>query len=416
MATKLIHLHNSTAGKVPLPSELVAGQIAINTADKKIFILAADGTVASIAGGGGAGSVTSVNGVAPDGGGNVALTTFNLGASTLGNSVFTAATAAAARTVLGATTVGSAVFTAATAAAAQSAIGATSVGSAVLSATDAPTAVSALGASSVGAAVFTANNTATAQSALGATAIGKSIFTAADAPTVVSLLQVVPSSSVGAANGVAPLDVNGKVPTANLPASILGSVNYQGTFTPGSSTLPIAGVGNKGWYYVTTSGGTYTPPGGTLLTFSQGDWLISDASKWSVLDSQDAVTAVNGKTGAVTLVAGDITSGIFGAAQLGANPATAVKVLTTDSGGNPTWLSVAPASILGAGPGNTKVLVTDTSGNPTWVTAIPYANLPVATASSLGLAQAGSGLSVVSGILSVNTSALTLDEGTYVGA
>jgi hypothetical protein len=95
------------------------------------------------------------------------------------------------------------------------------------------------------------------------------------------------------------------LPTANLPSAILGAVDYQGTFVPGTSTLPAAASGNKGWYYVASTAGTYTPPGGTELTFSAGDWLISNGTEWSTVNNGGAVTSVNGQTGAVTIQAVD---------------------------------------------------------------------------------------------------------------
>jgi hypothetical protein len=95
------------------------------------------------------------------------------------------------------------------------------------------------------------------------------------------------------------------LPTANLPSAILGAVDYQGTFVPGTSTLPAAASGNKGWYYVASTAGTYTPPGGTLLTFSAGDWLISNGTEWSTVSNGGAVTSVNGQTGSVTIQAVD---------------------------------------------------------------------------------------------------------------
>ncbi len=195
----------------------------------------------------------------------------------------------------------------------------------------------------------------------------------------------VSTTAVNAANGVAPLDSNGKIPSANLPDSILGGVNYQGTFIPGTTTLAAAASANKGFYYIATANGTYTPPSGTLLTFSTGDWLISNGSSWSVVDSQDAVTSVAGRTGVITLTAADIVSGTFASAQTGAS-AAANRVLTTDS-----------------------------SNIGTWVATVPTANLPVATAAALGVSSAGTGIVATAGVFSVNTTVLTMDEGTYSG-
>lgn len=414
MPSKLIHLNNSTAGKIPMVSELLPGQIAVNTTDKRMYFLGSDNTIVTIIGNL-IGTVTSVNSVNPNGAGAVTLTPANIGATTVGASVFTATSAAVARAALGSGSVGDSLFTSSSVATALAYLGGTSVGSAVFTASSASVALAALGASAVGTQVFGAASTTAAQAALGASAVGEALFTAADIPTAISYLGVIPSSQINAANGVAPLDSNGKVPIANLPATILGAVTYQGTFIPGTTTLPAAAAGNKGWYYIASASGTYTPPSGTLLTFAAGDWLISDGLTWNVVETQGAVTSVNGHTGAVTLVASDITSGTFGASLLGSAPSTN-DVLTTDGSGNPAWVATLSAGQIGATPGNNLMLSTNGSGAPSWVTTVPYVNLPVATAAVLGVAEAGFGLSVAAGIFSVNTTVLQMDEGSYTGS
>ncbi len=367
MSGKLLHLRNATAGKVPQAAELVAGQIAINTTDKKLFILASDGTVATFASSSGAvvGTVTSVNSKSPNGSGAVTLVPSDLGASTVGSSVFTATSATTARAALGSGTVGDSLFTA----------------------TSASGALTILGASTVGSAVFAASTAASAVTSLGATAVGSGLFTASSAAAALALIGAVATTSINAANGVAPLDANAKIPTANLPDAILGGVNFQGMFIPGTTTLPAAASGNKGYYYIASANGTYTPPSGTLLTFSVGDWIISEgATGWTTVDTSDAVASVNGKTGVVTIVASDITSGTFASAQLGASA------------------------------GNNLVLTTGSTGLPTWLATVPAANLPVASTTQLGLAEAGTGLLSAGGVFSVDTTVLTVDEGSYTGS
>ncbi len=370
MPSKLIHLSSSTPGLIPGTDEMVVGQIAINAADKRIFIIGADSTIATFYSNV-QGTVNSVNGVGPSSG-NVTLTPTNLGASTVGNAVFTAANQASALTALGATSIGTAVFEAASGAAAQTAIGATTTGAALFTATSASAALTTLGG--------------------------------------------VATSSVGTANGVASLNSSGKVPISQLPTSIVGAVQYQGTFIPGTTTLPAAATANQGWYYIATAAGTYTPPGAgqPLLTFSTGDWLISNGAVWGTVESTALVSSVNGKVGAVVIVATDITSGTFASAQLGANSGDNL-VLTTNVAGVPTWVATISAGQIGGSAGNSLVLTTNSSGVPTWVATVPTANLPVATAAALGLAEAGFGLSVAAGVFSVNTAVLTLDEGTYTG-
>jgi hypothetical protein len=370
MASKLIHLNSSTPGLIPGTDELVIGQIAINASDKRIFILGADSTIATFYSGV-PGTVTSVNGVSPTSG-SVVLTPTNLGASTVGTAVFEAASQSSA--------------------------------------------ISALGGTAVGTAVFEAASTGAAQTAIGATTTGAALFTATSASAALTTIGGVAASEVGSANGVASLDSSGKVPTSQLPDSIVGAVQYQGTFVPGTTTLPAAATANQGWYYIATTAGTYTPPGSgqPALTFGTGDWLISNGAVWGTVESTALVSSVNGKVGAVVIIATDITSGTFAAAQLGANAGNNL-VLTTNASGVPTWLATLSAGQIGGSAGNSLVLTTNSSGVPTWVSVIAATNLPVATTTALGVAQAGTGLSVASGVLSVNTSVLTLDEGTYTG-
>jgi hypothetical protein len=135
------------------------------------------------------------------------------------------------------------------------------------------------------------------------------------------------------------------LPTSNLPSSILGAVEYQGTFVPGTSTLPAAASGNKGWYYVASAAGTYTPPGGSLLTFSAGDWIISNGSEWDTVNNGGAVTSVNGQTGAVTIQAVDN------------NDASGTTIIS-DSGSS---TGVIKLKTLVAGSGVT--IVADANGN-----------------------------------------------------
>ena len=48
MATKIKHKRSAVAGKSPLVSQLESGELAINTADGKVFLLRDDNTVQDI--------------------------------------------------------------------------------------------------------------------------------------------------------------------------------------------------------------------------------------------------------------------------------------------------------------------------------------------------------------------------------
>lgn len=48
MADKILHKRADTPGKVPLPADLIVGELAINTADGALFTKLADGTVVAV--------------------------------------------------------------------------------------------------------------------------------------------------------------------------------------------------------------------------------------------------------------------------------------------------------------------------------------------------------------------------------
>ncbi|TJV70718.1 MAG: hypothetical protein E5X76_18145 [Mesorhizobium sp.] len=114
-------------------------------------------------------------------------------------------------------------------------------------------------------------------------------------------------SEKGNANGYASLGADGKVPAAQLPAAIFGSVSYQTDWNANTNTptIPAAAPSNKGFYYIVAVAGA-TNVGG-VTDWKVGDWVVSDGTKWSKIDNTDAVSSVAGKTGAVTLQVADIT-------------------------------------------------------------------------------------------------------------
>jgi hypothetical protein len=117
------------------------------------------------------------------------------------------------------------------------------------------------------------------------------------------------TANKGVSSGYAGLDGSGKVPTAQLPASVLGGLTYQGTWnaTTNSPTL-ASGTGTTGFYYVVSTAGTTTIDG--VSTWGIGDWIAFDGTKWDKLDgSANPVTSVAGRQGAVTLSASDISGG-----------------------------------------------------------------------------------------------------------
>lgn len=112
--------------------------------------------------------------------------------------------------------------------------------------------------------------------------------------------------SPGTANTIATLDGSGKIPTSQLPDSILGQVTYEGTWDASTNTptlvSPPAST-TKGDYYIVSAAGTQFG-----IDFNIGDWIISDGTSWSKVDNTDLISSVFGRTGTIVAVATDYNS------------------------------------------------------------------------------------------------------------
>jgi len=115
--------------------------------------------------------------------------------------------------------------------------------------------------------------------------------------------------TAGAALGVATLDGGGTVPTAQLPAAVLGALKYQGTWNATTNVPTLtSSVGTQGYYYVVATAGTTNLDG--IASWAIGDWAIFGTATWQKIDNTDAVTSVNGYTGTVSLAYADIAGAI----------------------------------------------------------------------------------------------------------
>ena len=126
---------------------------------------------------------------------------------------------------------------------------------------------------------------------------------AGDIPDVSATYQAV--SGRGVANGYAGLDSTGKVPTSQLPAAVLGAVEFQGTWNASTNSPSIttgsASSANKGFYYQVGTAGTTTVDGNS--SWAAGDWIISDGTTWDrVNNSTPAVMGASGSGHAAGLV------------------------------------------------------------------------------------------------------------------
>jgi hypothetical protein len=118
----------------------------------------------------------------------------------------------------------------------------------------------------------------------------------------------IPTADEGVANGVATLDSGGKVPVSQLPAAVLGALSYQGTWDASTNTPTLtSSVGTKGYYYVVSVAGNTNLNG--ITDWLVGDWAVFNGTVWQKVDNTDAVTSVNGLTGAVVLTTTNVAEG-----------------------------------------------------------------------------------------------------------
>jgi parallel beta-helix repeat protein len=108
------------------------------------------------------------------------------------------------------------------------------------------------------------------------------------------------SANKGVASGYASLDSGGKLPTSQLPASVLGALEYQGTYDASGGSFPTSP--SKGYYWVISVQGVISG-----VTYKVGDWLTYDGTSWDKIDNSQVVSSVAGRTGAVVLAESDIT-------------------------------------------------------------------------------------------------------------
>lgn len=143
--------------------------------------------------------------------------------------------------------------------------------------------------------------------------LSRANHTGTQAISTVSGLQValdskIPLTQRGAANGVATLDASGKVPTTQLPDSVLGGMTYKGTWnaTTNNPPIPSSSDANKGWYYIVSTPGSTNIDGEN--DWEIGDWVVSNGTQWSKIDNSDLVDSVNGKRGEVVIDVADLAS------------------------------------------------------------------------------------------------------------
>jgi phage-related tail fiber protein len=268
----------------------------------------------------------------------------------------------------------------------------------------------------------TAGSAATTLSTTGVTAgtytsvtvDAKGRVTAGTNPTTLAgygITDAINVDQLGAVSGVATLDLNGKLKSAQIPDTLLGAVVYQGTWNATTNTPTLAsGVGTKGQYYKVAVAGTTSLDGHAI--WSAGDTVIYNGSTWDAIDGVDSeVLSVAGRTGVVVLAATDI-SGLAASATTDTTNAANISAGTLGAARLPAFTGgdvTASAGSVNLVLSNTGV----TAGTYTSVTVDAKGRVTAGTvAGTISLAEAAT----TSGTLTTSANTANQSMDTFLTA
>lgn len=105
-------------------------------------------------------------------------------------------------------------------------------------------------------------------------------------------------------DGTNPLIKDGKINTKYIPDSVLGQLEYKGTWDASTGTSGL--TPEKGHYYICSKAGSkYPNASASSVSFAVGDWVVYNGTSWDKVDNTDAVTMVNGQIGSVKTYKGE---------------------------------------------------------------------------------------------------------------
>lgn len=194
-------------------------------------------------------------------------------------------------------------------------------------------------------------------------------------------LVYIPLTQKAANNGVATLDAGGKIPTSQLPNSVM---EFKGVYDPNTNSPALVdGVGNTGDVYVSNAGSHDFGSGS--ITFAAGDYVVYDGSVYQKSINSNNIASVNGQQGVVVLNTDNVAEGItnlyYTDARVDSHLTGAVSTITTtnltvsralasDVSGK-VAVSATTSTELGFVSGVTSSIQTQIDGKEPTITTLP---------------------------------------------